>query len=204
MPVSRTNAGIMTRSVSLPRLKFFFFPINRPTLISRTRSSSPCFYPEKMCCRRRPATAYMNIREQLRPYVREQMQLAHEKGTPVMRPLFYDFPEDRPQSRSADSGCRADASPDRSRHRQTTARTACGTPDLSSPLRGSRRYPPCSENFREMMEKGYLVRTEHGVRISMTCFGQELFFDATNPEATAQADRTRLTGASSPSAVIPS
>lgn len=37
---------------------------------------------------------YMNIREQLRPYVREQMQLAHEKGTPVMRPLFYDFPED--------------------------------------------------------------------------------------------------------------
>ena len=42
-----------------------------------------------------------------------------------------------------------------------------------------------SENFREMMEKGYLVRTEHGVRISMTCFGQELFFDATNPEARA-------------------
>ena len=42
-----------------------------------------------------------------------------------------------------------------------------------------------SENFREMLEKGYLVRTENGVRISMTCFGQELFFDATNPEARA-------------------
>lgn len=40
-----------------------------------------------------------------------------------------------------------------------------------------------SENFSEMMEKGYLVRTEKGVRIAMTCFGQELFFDATNPEA---------------------
>ena len=40
-----------------------------------------------------------------------------------------------------------------------------------------------SENFREMMEKGYLVRTESGVRIAMTCFGQELFFDATNPDA---------------------
>ena len=40
-----------------------------------------------------------------------------------------------------------------------------------------------SENFQEMMEKGYLVRTEHGVRISMTCFGQEVFFDATNPDA---------------------
>ena len=31
--------------------------------------------------------------------------------------------------------------------------------------------------------KGYLVRTESGVRIAMTCFGQELFFDATNPDA---------------------
>lgn len=40
-----------------------------------------------------------------------------------------------------------------------------------------------SENFQEMLEKGYLVRTETGVRIAMRCFGQELFFDATNPEA---------------------
>lgn len=32
-------------------------------------------------------------REALRPYVREQMQAAHEKGTPVIRPLFYDFPD---------------------------------------------------------------------------------------------------------------
>ena len=30
----------------------------------------------------------------MRDYVREQMELAHEKGTPVMRPLFYDFPQD--------------------------------------------------------------------------------------------------------------
>lgn len=40
-----------------------------------------------------------------------------------------------------------------------------------------------SENFREMLEKGYLVRTEQGVRITMTCFGQEVFYDATNPDA---------------------
>lgn len=33
-------------------------------------------------------------RERIRPYVTEQMKQAHEKGTPVMRPLFYDFPED--------------------------------------------------------------------------------------------------------------
>ena len=30
----------------------------------------------------------------MKPYIREQMEAAHEKGTPVMRPLFYDFPED--------------------------------------------------------------------------------------------------------------
>ncbi|NPV53452.1 MAG: glycoside hydrolase family 31 protein [Firmicutes bacterium] len=35
------------------------------------------------------------MRERLRPYIMEQMELAHEKGTPPMRPLFYDFPEDR-------------------------------------------------------------------------------------------------------------
>lgn len=32
-------------------------------------------------------------RESLRPYVAKQMELAHEKGTPVIRPLFYDFPQ---------------------------------------------------------------------------------------------------------------
>src|SRR5581483_912094 len=34
------------------------------------------------------------LRERLRPYIREQMQLAHEKGIPPMRPLFFDFPKD--------------------------------------------------------------------------------------------------------------
>ena len=34
------------------------------------------------------------LRERLRPYVHAQMQLAHDKGTPPMRPLFFDFPED--------------------------------------------------------------------------------------------------------------
>ena len=37
---------------------------------------------------------YMFLRERLRPYIKEQMAAAHEKGTPVMRPLFYDFPAD--------------------------------------------------------------------------------------------------------------
>ncbi len=40
-------------------------------------------------CRR-----YMELRERMRPYLMEQMKKAHEKGTPVMRPLFYDYPED--------------------------------------------------------------------------------------------------------------
>ncbi|KAH8793294.1 glycosyl hydrolases family 31-domain-containing protein [Hyaloscypha finlandica] len=37
---------------------------------------------------------YMGIREELREYIRGLMREAHEKGTPVMRPLFYVFPED--------------------------------------------------------------------------------------------------------------
>lgn len=40
-----------------------------------------------------------------------------------------------------------------------------------------------SENFLHMMEQGYLVRTEKGIRVSVTCFGQEVFYDATNPNA---------------------
>ncbi|RNL82651.1 glycoside hydrolase family 31 protein [Halostreptopolyspora alba] len=34
------------------------------------------------------------LRERLRPYVMEQMRLAHERGLPPMRPLCVDFPDD--------------------------------------------------------------------------------------------------------------
>jgi alpha-D-xyloside xylohydrolase len=34
------------------------------------------------------------LRERLRPYIMYQMRLAHEKGIPPIRPLFFDFPED--------------------------------------------------------------------------------------------------------------
>lgn len=37
---------------------------------------------------------YMFIRERLRDYTRGLMREANEKGMPVMRPLFYKFPED--------------------------------------------------------------------------------------------------------------
>ena len=37
---------------------------------------------------------YMELRERIRPYTRSLMAEAHEKGTPVMRPLFYGYPED--------------------------------------------------------------------------------------------------------------
>ncbi|MBQ9120083.1 MAG: glycoside hydrolase family 31 protein [Lachnospiraceae bacterium] len=37
---------------------------------------------------------FLFIRERLRPYIRECMKDAHENGSPVMRPLFYDFPQD--------------------------------------------------------------------------------------------------------------
>ncbi|HKW31156.1 MAG TPA: TIM-barrel domain-containing protein [Verrucomicrobiae bacterium] len=34
------------------------------------------------------------LRERLRPYLMKQMKLASTKGTPPMRPLFFDFPDD--------------------------------------------------------------------------------------------------------------
>ncbi|AEO58673.1 glycoside hydrolase family 31 protein [Thermothelomyces thermophilus ATCC 42464] len=37
---------------------------------------------------------YMALREHMRPYVRRLMRQAHEDGTPVMRPLFLEFPDD--------------------------------------------------------------------------------------------------------------
>lgn len=38
---------------------------------------------------------YLFIREKLRPYIRECMKAASKTGEPVMRPLFFDFPEDK-------------------------------------------------------------------------------------------------------------
>jgi alpha-D-xyloside xylohydrolase len=37
---------------------------------------------------------YLQIRENMRDYTRNLMKEAHEKGTPVMRTLFYEFPQD--------------------------------------------------------------------------------------------------------------
>jgi len=42
----------------------------------------------RICCK------YLKIREALRPYIRTLMEAAHTSGDPVMRPLFYDFPQD--------------------------------------------------------------------------------------------------------------
>lgn len=38
---------------------------------------------------------YLFMRERMRPYITKLMKAAHEKGTPVMRPIFYDFPDDK-------------------------------------------------------------------------------------------------------------
>ncbi len=37
---------------------------------------------------------YIFLRDQLRPYVKKTMEQAHEQGAPVMRPLFYAYPQD--------------------------------------------------------------------------------------------------------------
>lgn len=39
-------------------------------------------------------TKYLRRREELRPYVRELMLEAHEEGTPLMRAMWYAFPDD--------------------------------------------------------------------------------------------------------------
>jgi alpha-D-xyloside xylohydrolase len=38
---------------------------------------------------------YLRLRERMRPYIRELMTAAHQRGSPIIRPLFYDFPADR-------------------------------------------------------------------------------------------------------------
>ena len=38
---------------------------------------------------------YLWIRERLRPYIRDCMRVASENGTPIMRPMFYDFYQDK-------------------------------------------------------------------------------------------------------------
>ncbi len=38
---------------------------------------------------------YIFQRKKLKPYITKTMEEAHEKGTPVLRPLFYAFPEDK-------------------------------------------------------------------------------------------------------------
>ncbi len=40
-----------------------------------------------------------------------------------------------------------------------------------------------SENYQEMLEKGYLIRTERGIRVAMDFEGNTVHFDATNPKA---------------------
>lgn len=37
---------------------------------------------------------YIQIREMMRPYIRFLMYTSHETGEPILRPMFYDFPED--------------------------------------------------------------------------------------------------------------
>ena len=37
---------------------------------------------------------YLQVREGMREYIRGLMKEAHEKGTPVMRTMFYEFPDD--------------------------------------------------------------------------------------------------------------
>jgi len=45
---------------------------------------------------------YILMRERLRPYIRELMKAAHEDGDPVIRPMIYEFPEDKKCAKLSD------------------------------------------------------------------------------------------------------
>jgi alpha-D-xyloside xylohydrolase len=38
---------------------------------------------------------YLNVREEMRDYTRQLHARAHEQGDPIMRPMFYEFPDDK-------------------------------------------------------------------------------------------------------------
>lgn len=40
-----------------------------------------------------------------------------------------------------------------------------------------------SENYQEMLERGYLIRTERGIRVGLRCEGDTIHVDVTNPAA---------------------
>jgi alpha-D-xyloside xylohydrolase len=40
-------------------------------------------------------TRYLQVREQLKPYILKHMEIASKEGIPMMRPLFFDFPKDQ-------------------------------------------------------------------------------------------------------------
>ena len=48
-------------------------------------------------------TRYLKLRESMRPYLKNAMREASEKGTPVMRPLLYEFPDDPAAWRNEDA-----------------------------------------------------------------------------------------------------
>ena len=80
---------------------------------------------------------YMFLRARLRPYITGLMQDAHEKGTPVIRPMFYDFPETKTAGRSTASTCSAAACSSRRSWRPASARR----PSICPRARGTTRGP---------------------------------------------------------------
>ena len=50
-------------------------------------------------------TKFIRIREKMRDYIRSVMEDAHTNGNPVMRTLFYEFPEDEKTWEIRDEYC---------------------------------------------------------------------------------------------------
>ena len=51
---------------------------------------------------------FIDLRYRMRPYIAKAMDQAHENGSPVIRPLFYNFPEDKTAWDISDAYCFGD------------------------------------------------------------------------------------------------
>ena len=89
LPVMRNHGD---RSLHTPTGKEQIHAADGSPRLQSGADNEPWSYGEEI---ERVMTKYINIRERLRPYVRELFNQAHINGQPLVRGLFYEFPNDR-------------------------------------------------------------------------------------------------------------
>lgn len=103
---------------------------------------------------------YMELRERMRDYTRRLMLEAHEKGTPIMRTLFYEFPNDNKCWEIEDEYMYGD--------------TYLVTPILYAGQKVRTVYFPAGVNWREI-ESGVIYTGGASVQINITIEDMPVF-----------------------------